>query len=101
MSEDFFISRNLDQYNMKLDDLGKLPFDLIYPDAIQIENFGRQEDCGNILFKYLIMYQESSNTRDSIIWRCQLCGFWCEVFDQRLMEQHLCHARDACHASLQ
>jgi len=68
----------------------KLPFDLVYPRAFTIENFWRQEDIDYLPYRLLLIYQEDRNDTRSVLWRCNLCGFWCTVLDQRLMERHLC-----------
>ena len=93
MSEEFFLNRSLNPnqlYQLRWFEIGKLPFDLVYPDAVRLENFWRQEDLAHLPYRFLIIYQETPEDRESIIWRCFFCGFWCDVFDQRLMEEHLC-----------
>ena len=30
------------------------------------------------------------NDSSEIVWVCKYCRFWCEVFDQTLMELHVC-----------
>ena len=97
MTEEFFLERSINPnrlYELKWFELGKLPFDLVYPEAVRIENFWVQDEFDHLPYRFLIFYQESVENRQSIIWRCHLCGFWCDIFDQRLMEKHLCNLCD-------
>ena len=91
--EQFLLDRGLDpaqEYQMTVWETGKLPFDLVYPRACKIENFWRQEDFDHLPYRFLLVYQEDTDNTRSVLWRCNLCGFWCTVFDQRLVERHLC-----------
>ena len=75
MTEEFFLERNINPnrlYELKWFELGKLPFDLVYPEAVKIENFWAQDEFDNLPYRFLTLYQESSENRKSIIWRCLL-----------------------------
>ena len=42
MTEEFFLERSINPsrlYELKWFELGKLPFDLVYPEAVKVENF--------------------------------------------------------------
>ena len=52
MTEEFFSNRNLDPdrlYELNWIELGKLPFDLVYPNAVRVESFSRQEELDHLI----------------------------------------------------
>jgi hypothetical protein len=70
-------------------DIGKLNPHLIYQQASQfIPNISCYiiEEEIDTLPQYQLSYWQDE--RDSF-WQCRYCSFWCELFDQRMMESHL------------
>ena len=93
MVELYLLDRGIDphrEHELGWHGFGKLPFDLVYRRAARMSTFWRQEDLDHLPYKFLLIYRESPECTESVIWRCHFCGFWCDVFDQRLMEEHLC-----------
>ncbi len=63
-------------------------WDLIYPMRIIYQPHcltETQEGCDHLPYKYIHFWKCNS----TIIWQCNYCNFWCDQFDQRIMELHI------------
>ena len=89
---DYLDEHGIDVGMMTVWELGELPFDDILRDVIAHEDVfdgGHQwhymhlpygDDCGDLLM---------SCPSNRLLWKCRWCNFWCDMLDQRVLEEHL------------
>lgn len=87
MSSPYF-GDNVDFAGRSIWELGCHPFNLVWPGA---KVYGRDEDSYPHLPCFYLhgsLYFVGCQ-QDVIVWKCSCCDWWCEVLDQRIMEEHL------------
>jgi hypothetical protein len=72
-------------------EMGELPFYDIFPNAER--DFHDFDSGGQWIYLHL-PYQEDYgylmlSPPSKLLWKCRWCNFWCEMLDQRIMEEHL------------
>jgi hypothetical protein len=86
--EQLFPDKDYDQ--MTIWEIGSLDYSLIFS---QVDRVMPAIYKDNIMFdlhpwlpqRYFNYWRSSAE----IFWSCRYCGFWCDIFDQRIMESHL------------
>lgn len=80
-----------DAIAMNVWELGELPFNDIFQDAIAYDDVfrgGHQWVYGHL------PYGDGHGTLllscpGRLLWKCSWCNFWCDMLDQRVLEEHL------------
>jgi hypothetical protein len=82
---------NKDVAEFTVYEAGMMPFEEVFPAAIllDIDPADSKEDYDHLPYQYIDNYvcQERCCCK---AWVCQFCSFWCDIYDQRIMENHLC-----------
>ena len=82
--------KNLEDF--KLEEIENWPINDIFPCLEVIIPEMLREMLSNDFdsFSHLPYHQlEYYNYEGIMLWSCSHCGWWCDLFDQRLMEEHL------------
>ena len=81
-----------DQYRMSVEEKAQIPFNILYAGAVELEegisSLNSYSEC--LPYRHLVFYHVTDDIEADIVWRCRYCTFWCEIFDQNIMEDHLC-----------
>lgn len=74
-----------------IDEIGEWNKHEVFPNLLEInpdvfkpideESYGE-----NLPYRHLKYWKNDT----VVIWSCKYCEFWCDMFNQRIMEKHLC-----------
>jgi hypothetical protein len=89
---DYMEAHNIDEGALNgVYQMAQLPFDEIFTEAVahdEVFDGGTQ-----FLYSHLPYDVEYGNLLLSpprrLLWKCRWCNFWCDMLDQRVLEQHL------------
>ena len=68
-------------------EIGEIDLDLIYPNRLvhNSSHLETNQEIGYLPYQYLHFWK----IQTTILWQCNYCNFWSDIFDQRVMELHL------------
>lgn len=96
--ENYVLSHYSDDFNIddfSTEDIGTWNLNELIPDLVEfvpdiLKNVSNthSKEIENTHSPYKHLYYLHSESV-KLIWACRYCHWWCDIFDQRLMEKHL------------